>query len=123
MRGDTRAMIPVTKRSALLAACAVLVAVALASPVSAAAPKTRSCGTVSVKLKGGKKSSTSTIHATRYGCRLARLVARTCLRDHLRGWKTYTAPSLDDTDPHGLTGLDRGSAHISFEVHGGRGCV
>jgi hypothetical protein len=34
-----------------------------------------------------------------------------------------TAPSPDDRDQHGLIGLDRGAAHVSFQIRGKGGCA
>lgn len=115
-----------SRRSSLLAALAVIAGFAsatLAPPAAAAYPKTYTCKTVFIKHKGGAKSLTTGIRATGYPCARARVIVRACLRDRLRGWKVSTSPSPDDRNSQGTIGLDRGSAHVSFQVRGRRGCA
>lgn len=103
-------------RTPLLAAALAAAAVVPAGAASAA-PQTRDCA--SVKAGHGTASG---IRATGLGCAKARTVVRACLRDSLHGWRVSHAPSLDDTNPKGLVGLDRGSAHVSFSVKGRGAC-
>lgn len=110
------------RRSPLPAA--LVVAVLLASaPAAHAYPKTHVCKNVSVVLAKGAKSRTTGIRSTAYSCRRARVIVRACLRSRLKGWRVSTAPSPDDRDPKGTIGLDRGSAHVSFQFVGRRSCA
>ncbi|HWH93628.1 MAG TPA: hypothetical protein VNT03_07190 [Baekduia sp.] len=95
---------------------------AMASTPAAAAPITRSCDSVSVTLAGGAHGGAHGIRATGIGCTRARTIVRACLRDDLRGWRVSRAPSPDDRNPKGLVGLDRRSAHVSFQIRGHGGC-
>lgn len=117
-------MIHLSNRS-VLSGTVVTLALALGplSPSSSAAPKTRNCSNVTIASAGGATSRAYGIRATGYSCKRARVVVRACLRDRLRGWRVSTAPSPDDRDPDGLIGLDRRSAHISFQIRGRGGCV
>jgi hypothetical protein len=92
-------------------------ALALASTASAA-PQTHSCGAT----RAGHGTAYG-IRATGVGCVKARRLARACVRGRVRGWKVTTAPSPDDRDQHGLIGLDRGAAHVSFQIRGKGGCA
>jgi hypothetical protein len=112
-----------TACAAALAVAAGIGAPALTASASTAAPKTLSCSTLTVKLPHGGSGRTSLIRATGTSCRRAYVVVRSCMRDSLHGWRITTAPSADDRRPHGLIGLDRGAAHISFEVRGRGGCA
>lgn len=82
-----------------------------------AAPQTRNCASV----RAGHGTAHG-IRATGVGCAKARTVVRACLRDTLHGWRVSHSPSPDDADPKGLVGLDRGAAHVSFQVKGRGGC-
>ncbi len=108
-----------------LAGAVIALALALGplTPPSAAAPKTRNCATVALTFTSGATVRAFGIRATGYSCARARVRVRECLRDRLRGWRVSTAPTPDDRDPDGLIGLDRRSAHISFQVRGRGGCV
>jgi len=104
-------------RAAVIAA-ATLTAAATTS-VAGAAPKTRTCATVEVG-----HGSAYGIRATGMSCAKARPVIRACLRGQSpKGWRIATAPSPDDTDPKGLKVLDKGGAHLAFQVRGRRACA
>ena len=113
------------RRAALALTLALITLVALGplSPPAAAGQRTRECRAVALTFAGGKKVSAFGIRATGYSCARARDVVRACLRDRLRGWRVSTAPTPDDRDPDGLIGLDRRSAHISFQIRGRGGCA
>jgi hypothetical protein len=112
----------------LLTAMAVTTTIGLAALLptaptasASASAKTRDCRDVSVTVAKGKRAAHG-IRATGLGCAKARTTVRACLRDSLRGWRVSHSPSLDDTNPKGLVGLDRRSSHISFTVRGRGAC-
>lgn len=105
-------------RRAALTGLATMVT-AMAAGEASAVPTTHDCAKVTVG-----KGSAYGIRATGISCAKARTVVRACLRrQSLKGWRIATAPSPDDTDPKGLKVLDKGAAHLSFQVRGRRACA
>ena len=92
---------------------------AMAASEASAAPVTRTCTTVTIG-----KGKAYGIRSTGMSCAKVRPVIARCLRRQaLHGWRISTAPSPDDTDPAGLKVLDRGAAHVVFQVRGRRACA
>jgi hypothetical protein len=92
-------------------------------PSAAEAARTRKCGPAEVDFARGAGYAYE-IRATRVSCHGAQRVARSCLRDHLRGGWSYmwNENQREDMRDRGRLVVRRGRATVSFLVAGSGGC-
>lgn len=112
------------QRSAL----AVVALLLLAAPVADAQPPgaTRSCGDLTVSYRAHHVHAEGQAHkilATRVSCHRARVVAKACILDRLKGWHVFRQPLTAEMTDTGRTILQRAQAKVSFQVIGGGGCA